>query len=80
MVDAAFSAETDPHPNPVAPFAEGFAGTGIVLNARIVGDVGVIEKTVRKLWRPGLKLIVVTYCPTPEEQERAYNVIHEICS
>lgn len=80
MVDAAFSAETDPHPNPAAPFAEGFAGTGIVLNARIVGDVGVIEKTVRELWRPGLKLIVVTYCPTPEEQERAYNVIHEICS
>ncbi|MDR0757714.1 MAG: hypothetical protein LBF85_07705 [Tannerella sp.] len=79
MVDAAFSTETDPNPNPAAPFAESFAHTGIVLNARIVGDVGTVEKTVRELWRPGLKLIVVTYCPTPEEQERAYEVIHGIC-
>ncbi|MDR2764150.1 MAG: uroporphyrinogen decarboxylase family protein [Tannerella sp.] len=79
MVDAAFSAETDPNPNAAAPFAEGFAHTGIVLNARIVGDIATIEKTVRELWRPGLKLIVVTYCPTPEEQEQAYDVIHEIC-
>jgi hypothetical protein len=79
MVDGAFSAETDPNPNPADPFAEAFAGSGIILNARIVGNVEVIEKTVRNLWRPGLKLIVVTYCTTPEEQERAYELIHEIC-
>ena len=34
MVDAAFSKQTDPNPNPPEPFAEGFAGTGIVVNAR----------------------------------------------
>jgi len=79
MVDAAFSPETDPNPNPALPFAEALANTGIVLNARIVGNLEVIEKTVRQLWRKGMKLIVVTYCPTPEEQEQAYGIIHEIC-
>jgi hypothetical protein len=79
MADGAFSSETDPHPNPATPFAEGFANTGIILNARIVGNVDVIEQTVRQLWRPGMKLIVVTYCTTPEEQTRAYDIIHEIC-
>jgi len=79
MVDAAFSRATDPDPNPPEPFAEGFANTGIVLNARIVGGMDVIEEKVRKLWRPGMKLIAVTYCQTPEEQEQAYNLIHEIC-
>ena len=34
---------------------------------------------VSKFWVPGLKLIVVTYCPTPEEQAEAYTRIHEIC-
>ena len=79
-VDAAFSVETDPEPNPPAPFVEALTGTGIVLNARIVGGPEVIENAVRQLWKPGMKLIVVTYCSTPEEQERAYDLIHEICT
>jgi hypothetical protein len=79
MVDGAFSAETDPNPNPAQPFAEAFAGTGIVLNARIVGNLDVVEKTVRQLWRPGMKLIVVTYCATEDEQERVYEAVHGIC-
>ncbi|MDR0810709.1 MAG: uroporphyrinogen decarboxylase family protein [Paludibacter sp.] len=79
MVDGAFSAETDPCPNPAAPFAEQFANTGIIVNARIVGDLPTIEHTVRQLWRRGMKLVVVTYCSTPEEQARAYDLIHEIC-
>ena len=78
-VDGAFSAETDPDPNPAAPFADALAGSGIVLNARIVGNTDIIEKTVRQLWKPGMKLIVVTYCSTPEEQKEAYDLIHEIC-
>jgi len=79
MVDGAFSAETDPSPNPPEPFVEAFANTGIVVNARIVGDSDAVAETVRKLWAPGMKLIVVTYCQTPEEQAEAYNCIHEIC-
>jgi hypothetical protein len=78
-IDGAFSPETDPDPNPCEPFAESFAHSGIVVNARIVGGLDVIEKQVRALWRPGMKLIVVTYCNTPEEQHEAYHLIHHIC-
>lgn len=79
MIDAAFSKATDPNPNPVEDFSKSFSNTGIIVNARIVGGLDVIEEKVRKLWHPGMKLIVVTYCKTPEEQEQAYNIIHEIC-
>ncbi len=79
MVDGAFSAATDPAPNDCAPFAEALAGSGIVLNARVVGNADLVADKVRQLWRPGLKLIVVTYCQNPEEQARAYDRVHEIC-
>ena len=79
MVDGAFSAATDPSPNQPEPFAEAFANTGIVVNARIVGGPETIAGSVRKLWMPGMKLIVVTYCQSPEEQAEAYNRIYEIC-
>ena len=79
MVDAAFSKATDPDPNPPEAFAECFVNMGIVVNARIVGGLDIIEEKVRKLWHPGMKLIVATYCKSPEEQEKAYDLIHEIC-
>ena len=79
IVDAAFSPETDPKPNPPTPFREIFAHSGIVLNARIVGSVDTITECVRQLWAPGMRMIVVTYCPTPEEQAEAYRRIHDIC-
>jgi hypothetical protein len=79
MVDAAFSKSTDPDPNPPEVFSNNFAGTDIIVNARIVGGLNVIEEKIRKLWRPGMKLIVVTYCKSPKEQEKAYDLIHEIC-
>ena len=80
VVDGAFSPQTDPSPNPPEAFSEAFAGTGITLNARIVGDSDEVARVTRQLWRPGLKLIVVTYCQTPEEQAEAYGRVHEICS
>ncbi|MBO5189261.1 MAG: hypothetical protein J6B59_08215 [Alistipes sp.] len=79
MADGAFSLATDPGANPVEGFAEAFAGTGVVLNARIVGPAEVVTEKVQALWRPGMKLIVVTYCETPEEQADVYRKIHEIC-
>ena len=79
MVDGAFSEETDPDPNVVEPFSEQFVNTGIIVNARIVGDIQTITETVKKLWKPGIKLIVVTYCKSPAEQEEVYKRIHEIC-
>jgi len=80
MVDGAFSEETDPDPNDVETFSEGFSNTGIIVNARIVGDVQTVIEKVSRLWRPGMKLIVVTYCQDPTEQAEAYDRIHEICS
>jgi hypothetical protein len=80
MVDAAFSAATDPDPNEPERFAEALAGTGIVVNARIVGDAALVRDTVRRLWTPGMKLIIVTYCTRVDEQARAYDWIHELCA
>jgi hypothetical protein len=34
---------------------------------------------VKRLWIRGLKLIVVTYCPSPDEQARVYGRVHEVC-
>jgi hypothetical protein len=79
MVDGAYSAATDPSPNPPEPFARAFADTGIAVNARIVGAPDTIIDIVRRLWTPGMKLIVTTYCRRPEEQAKVYNRIHEIC-
>ncbi len=77
--DGAFSSETDPSPNDPAVFGPAFAGTGRILNLRAVGSADTVEAVVRKVWRPGLKLIVNTYCKTPEEQQDAYDRIREIC-
>lgn len=79
MADGAFSLATDPGANDPEGFADTFAHTGVVLNTRIVGSQELVEEKVRKLWRPGMKLIVVTYCETPAEQEALYDRIHRIC-
>ena len=79
MADGAFSKATDPGANPTEGFADTFAGTGVVLNARIVGNPELVEAKVKELWKPGMKLIVVTYCETPEEQAEVYDRIHDIC-
>jgi len=79
MVDAAFLPETDPKPNPPAVFRRELTGSGIVLNARMVGGLDAIIDCVKQLWAPGMKLIVATYCQTPEEQAAAYDRIHAIC-
>lgn len=79
MADGAFSLATDPGANPTDGYAEAFANTGVVLNARIVGAPHIVLEKVRQLWKPGMKLIVVTYAETPEEQEYLYEQIHSIC-
>ena len=78
--DGAFSSETDPSPNDPAPFGRAFAGTGKILNLRVVGSADTVAETVRKVWQPGLRLIVNTYCRTPEEQREAYDRIQDICA
>ncbi len=79
FVDGAFSEETDPQPNEYEPFAAEFPKTGVIINARIVGDSDTILSAVKNLWRPGMKMILVTYCQDTKEQEYVYEKIHEIC-
>ncbi len=79
MADGAFSSQTDPGATNNLEAFHKFTNTGIVLNARIVGDLETIREQLTRLWIPGMKMVVVTYCETPEEQEEAYYLIHEIC-
>jgi hypothetical protein len=79
MVDAALSPETDPGATDLLEAFHAFAHTGVVLNARMVGNPDTIRRQLERLWTPGLKLVVVTYCPTPGEQDVAYRFIHEHC-
>lgn len=76
--DGAFTLETDPSPNNPEPFGDGFAGTGIVLNARAVGNPDNSYAAFEKLWRPDQKLICVTYCKTAEEQAELYRRLHTL--
>lgn len=77
-IDGAFSRETDPSPNEGDPFARAFSGTGILVNARTVGDRETVVEAVKGLWRPGMKLIMATYLEDPAEQEALYHQIHEM--
>ncbi len=80
MVDGAFSPQTDPAYNQCEEFRDALAGTGVVLHARIVGDAEEVLSRVRRLWKPGLKLIVGTHVQDPVEQHRLYQTIHELCA
>ncbi len=80
MVDAAFTAETDPDPNPTQPFVEALNNSGIILHARMVGDVNSVAETTKALWKPEMKLIVVTYSGSPDEQKQAYEIVYKICN
>jgi len=79
MADAAFSPQTDPGATNNLEAFHRFAHTGIVLNARIVGSLDTIKAQLTRLWKPGMKLVVVTYCETPVEQSEAYRWIHQFC-
>jgi uroporphyrinogen-III decarboxylase len=79
MADGAFSSQTDPGANENLEAFNRFANTGVVLNARIVGNPETIREQVSRLWISGMKMMVVTYCETAKEQEEAYHLIHELC-
>lgn len=80
MADGAFSPQTDPGAIEDLEVFHKFANTGKVLNTRIVGDVSTLTNQVSRLWTNGMKLVVVTYCETPDEQEKAYDIIHKTCA
>lgn len=75
--DGAFSIETDPDPNDPEQFAAEFAGKGIILNARAVGNIENTANIFKKLMVKNQKVIAVTYCKDPEEQAALYDLLHE---
>lgn len=75
--DGAFSIETDPDPNDPEEFADRFNGKGIILNARAVGSVDSVSNIFKTLMTKNQKLIAVTYCKDPKEQELLYNLLQE---
>lgn len=78
MVDAAFSPQTDPDPNPPEAFRDAFVNTGVIIHARLVGDPDEVLTLTKRLWTPGLKLIVVTYVQNPAAQQRLYHDLHTL--
>ena len=79
MMDAAFSAQIDPAPNACEPWREGLAGSGIVLQARPGRAPEEVLDRARRLWQPGMKLIVVTLVEDPAAQHRLYHDLHHLC-
>ncbi len=80
VVDGAFSPETDPAYNGCEEFQAAFSGTGVAVQARIVGDAEEVISRVKRLWGPGMKLIVVTHEQDPIVQHRLYHEIQQLCA
>ena len=78
MVDAAFTELTDPSPNPPSLLRKLFKGSEVILNARMIGDSGMVESVMQQLYSPGIRIIAVTYSQTAEEQKKVYDNIHRI--
>jgi hypothetical protein len=76
MVDAAFGPLTDPNPNTPELFRDAFVNTGIIVHARVVGEPELVLETARRLWAPGMKLVVVSYVQDPAAQRELYQAIH----
>jgi hypothetical protein len=79
MVDGAFSPQTDPAYNHCEEFRDALAGTGVILHVRIVGDPEEVLSRVKRLWKPGVKLIVGTHVQDPKAQHQLYHDIHRLC-
>ena len=80
IIDGAFSPETDPAYNNCEQFRDALVGTGIILHARIVGEPDVVMSRLKRLWKPGIRLVVVTHVQEPAAQQQLYRDIHAYCS
>ncbi len=80
MVDGAFTAETDPAYNKCEDFRDAFVNTGVIVHARMVGDPEQVMAHVKRLWKPGMKLIIGTHVQDPVAQHQLYKDIHAYCS
>jgi tRNA A58 N-methylase Trm61 len=43
----------------------------------MVGSREEVLEKVKELQKPGMKLIIVTYCENSEEQKKIYEALHE---
>lgn len=80
MIDGAFSPQTDPHYNHCEDFRDALVNTGVILHARLVGDPEDVLPRVKRLWKPGLKLIIGTHVQDPTAQRQLYHEIHQLCA
>lgn len=80
MVDGAFSPQTDPDPCNCEEFRDALVNSGIILQARIVGEPDEVLSHVKRLWQPGMRLIVVTHVQDAKAQHKLYHDIHELCA
>jgi uroporphyrinogen-III decarboxylase len=80
MVDGAFSPQTDPAHNHCEEFRDLLANTSVILHVRIVGEPEEVLSRVKRLWKPGLKLIVGTHVQDPKAQHQLYHDIHRLCA
>ncbi len=80
MVDAAFSTQTDPRPNAPEVFRDTFVNTGVIVHARVVGAPDEVLSIAKRLWAPGMKLIIVTYVQEPAAQQQLYHDLHRWCA
>ena len=80
IVDGAFSPQTDPAYNKCEEFRDALAGTGVILHARIVGEPDEVLARVKRLWKPGVRLIVGTHVHNPKAQHQLYRDIHRLCA
>jgi len=78
MVDAAFTTQTDPNPNTPEAFRDALVNTGVIVHGRMVGEPDEVLALTKRLWTPGLKLIVVTYVQDPAAQRQLYQDIHAL--
>jgi len=78
IVDGAFSPQTDPQPNKPEDFETKLRGSGIILNARCVGDCDDVFPYYEKLINKNMKVIATTYCQDERDQARLYDKLHAL--
>lgn len=80
IIDGAFSPQTDPGFNDCKKWHDIFAGSGVIVNTRCVGNCDEVLPYFKDMYGTNndMRMIAVTYCETAEEQEKLYNAIHAL--
>ena len=71
MIDCALEGESDPSPNKPEKVRDALTGTGIIVQARVGEDMEQADEVIRRLFSPGLRLILKI--PTPDRPRERYD-------